>query len=260
MSTLQLSIASRALEPLTTLSHSPPTVVPMVSNLSQVPVLVNLPAADTIREESENQSFADLSVEKIQQQKETVENDKLDVIYDYDNEDDDYEDKFEEEKAETDDGSRQRRAAEEPEVWGRLIPGACVKGCAFGFYAFSIVSSIVNCLGSSGRIGNLLVNYRCVSKQDKSVTQGLILMFISLFALIPGPIVFGRIIDQTCLVWTEQCSGRRGNCQLYDQRKFRYYINCTAFFLTGIGVFFDILVWKFGKKLSFLVYDEFTIN
>ncbi|CRK86315.1 CLUMA_CG000186, isoform A [Clunio marinus] len=151
--------------------------------------------------------------------------------------------------------SKYREKREEPEdIWGKLVPGACVKGCAFGFYAFSIVSSIINCFGASGRIGNLLVNYRCVSNQDKSVTQGLILMLVSLFALIPGPIMFGRIIDQTCLVWTEQCSGRRGNCQLYDQRLFRYYINLTALALTSIGVFFDILVWKYGKNLD--LYGE----
>lgn len=153
------------------------------------------------------------------------------------------------------DPKRKRRATEEEEnIWGKLVPGACIKGCAFGFYAFSIVSSIVNCFGASGRIGNLLVNYRCVSNKDKSVTQGLILMLISLFALIPGPVLFGRIIDQTCLVWTEQCSGRRGNCQLYDQRRFRYYINLTACLLTGIGVFFDVLVWKYGKNLD--LYGE----
>lgn len=58
----------------------------------------------------------------------------------------------------------------------------------------------------------------------------------------------------SCLVWTEQCSGRRGNCQLYDQRLFRYYINLTAFALTSIGVVFDILVWKFGKNLD--LYGE----
>lgn len=190
------------------------------------------------------------STVKVETQKPTTE----DIVYE-----DDYDDYVTVE--ENDDESpkeineRKRRSSDEPSViWGKLIPGACVKGCAFGFYAFSIVSSIVNCLGSSGRIGNLLVNYRCVSKQDKSVTQGLILMLISLFALIPGPILFGRIIDSTCLVWTEQCSGRRGNCQLYDQRRFRYLINLTAFALTSIGVFFDVLVWKFGKNLD--LYGE----
>ncbi|XP_055613870.1 solute carrier organic anion transporter family member 74D-like, partial [Uranotaenia lowii] len=135
----------------------------------------------------------------------------------------------------------------------RLIPGACLKGCALGFYLFSIISSIINCFGASGRIGNMLVNYRCVAKEDKSFTQGLILMMISLFALIPGPIIYGRIIDSTCLVWTEEC-GKRGNCQLYDQRLFRYYINLTAFCLTSIGVFFDVLVWWYGKTLE--LYSE----
>ncbi|XP_055644235.1 solute carrier organic anion transporter family member 74D isoform X2 [Toxorhynchites rutilus septentrionalis] len=131
----------------------------------------------------------------------------------------------------------------------RLLPGACLKGCAVGFYLFSIISSVINFFGASGRIGNLLVNYRCVAKEDKSFTQGLILMMISLFALIPGPIIYGRIIDSTCLVWTEEC-GKRGNCQLYDQRLFRYSINLTALALTAIGVFFDVLVWWYGRTLD----------
>jgi hypothetical protein len=143
---------------------------------------------------------------------------------------------------------------EEDIYWGKMTPGACLTGCALGFYTFSVISSIINCFGTSGRIGNILVNFRCVSVQDKSVTQGLILMLVSLFALIPGPILFGRIIDETCIVWTEQCSGRRGNCQLYDQKLFRYYVNLTALFLTAIGVFFDILVWKNGKNLD--LYGE----
>lgn len=146
-----------------------------------------------------------------------------------------------------------RRSTDE-KIWGKMIPGACMKGCAAGFFTFAIVSSVINCFGASGRIGNLLVNYRCVSTQDKSITQGLALMLVSLFALIPGPILYGRLIDSTCLVWTEKCSGSRGNCQLYDQRAFRYIINLTALSLTTIGVFFDILVWKFGKKLD--LYGE----
>lgn len=157
---------------------------------------------------------------------------------------------------ETTDFDRNRRAAEpdESEFWGKMTPGACVKGCAFGFYAFAVVSSIINCFGTSGRIGNILINFRCVSVKDKSVTQGLILMLVSLFALIPGPILFGRIIDETCIVWSEHCSGRKGNCQLYDQKLFRYYVNLTALSLTTIGVYFDFLVWRNGKNLD--LYGE----
>lgn len=109
-----------------------------------------------------------------------------------------------------------------------LKPGACLQGCAFSYYIFTAVSMIINWFGSSGRIGNVLVNYRAVSIQDKSFAQGLALMMLSLFALIPGPIIFGRIIDNTCLVWTQKCNNQ-GRCQLYNQKDFRYYVNFTAF-------------------------------
>uniref|UniRef100_A0A1A9ZK73 Solute carrier organic anion transporter family member n=1 Tax=Glossina pallidipes TaxID=7398 RepID=A0A1A9ZK73_GLOPL len=131
----------------------------------------------------------------------------------------------------------------------KLKPGVCLQGCNTAFWAFSICTLIVNWFGSSGRIGNILVNYRAVSPKDKSFAQGLSLMMISLFALIPGPIVYGRIIDSTCLVWTKTCTGT-GNCQLYDQTTFRYAVNLLAIALTIIGVIFDFLVWSNGRHLN----------
>lgn len=94
---------------------------------------------------------------------------------------------------------------------------------------------------------------RGVKKEDKSFAQGLTLMLISLFALIPGPILYGWLIDKTCLIWNYKCE-RIGNCQLYDQTKFRYYINIAAFCLTFIGVMFDVLVWHYGKNVD--LYGE----
>ena len=122
--------------------------------------------------------------------------------------------------------TRSRRSIED--MANILKPGVCLKGCNVAFWTFSVASMIVNWFGSSGRIGNLLVNYRSVSTEDKSFAQGLSLMMISLLALIPGPIIFGRIIDSTCLKWTKTCSGN-GNCQIYDQASFRYLVNTVAF-------------------------------
>lgn len=78
-------------------------------------------------------------------------------------------------------------------------------------------------------------------------------MLISMFALIPGPILYGYIIDSTCLKWNYRC-GSRGNCQLYNQANFRYYLNLTALALTFVGVFFDVLVWYYGKAVD--LYGE----
>lgn len=94
---------------------------------------------------------------------------------------------------------------------------------------------------------------RAVRVEDKSFSQGLALMLISLFALIPGPILYGYIIDRSCLIWNTKC-GQRGNCQLYDARQFRYYLNITAMLLTVIGVVFDVLVWWYGKDVD--LYGE----
>ncbi|KAL5279212.1 hypothetical protein ACFFRR_003683 [Megaselia abdita] len=107
-----------------------------------------------------------------------------------------------------------------------LVPGACTGNC-WSFWVFLGVSCVINWLGSSGRIGNILINYRSVSTEDKSFAQGLTLMMLSLFALIPGPIIFGRLIDSSCLVWTEEC-GSTGNCQFYDQAAFRKRVNIAA--------------------------------
>lgn len=74
-------------------------------------------------------------------------------------------------------------------------------------------------------------------------------MMISLFALIPGPIIYGYIIDNTCLIWNYKC-GERGNCQLYNQDNFRYFLNLTAICFTSVGVAFDVLVCYYGKSVD----------
>lgn len=72
---------------------------------------------------------------------------------------------------------------------------------------------------------------------------------ISLLASIPGPIIFGRIIDSTCISWNYKCGGL-GDCQLYDPKAFRQYLHLTAAAFTTVGVIFDVFVWLLGKNLD----------
>jgi organic anion transporter 5A len=108
-----------------------------------------------------------------------------------------------------------------------VTAGPCKQNCFRPYMFFSIVSTFINVLGCSGRIGNVLLNYRCVETRDKSLAQGIALMLVSLFALIPGPIIFGAIMDSTCLVWDISCKNK-GNCWFYHRDNFRYYVNLTA--------------------------------
>lgn len=153
--------------------------------------------------------------------------------------------------------SRQERSVKEDNENSllRMVPGVCLAGCAQGFYLFTIISFIINWFGATGRIGNILLNFRAVLEKDKSMSQGLALMLISLFALIPGPIIYGYIIDGTCSIWNYKC-GKRGNCQLYNTTQFRYNVNIAAMALTFIGVTFDVLVWYYCKDIDLYGDDE----
>lgn len=73
------------------------------------------------------------------------------------------------------------------------------------------------------------------------------MFIISLFASIPGVIIFGRIIDSTCL---HHENGQEGNCLLYDSVKFRYYFHSTAAFFVAVSTFLYFLIWCFGKNLD----------
>ncbi|XP_015111744.1 solute carrier organic anion transporter family member 4C1 [Diachasma alloeum] len=133
--------------------------------------------------------------------------------------------------------------------------GPCLADCVKTHMIFAITSMINQFLLSTGKIGNVLVNYRCVEKRDKSVAQGVTLMFVSLFALIPGPILYGAIIDQTCLIWEDSC-GSNGNCWHYDKDKFRWSLNATAMCFTFLGVLFDVFVCHLGKDLDLYGTEE----
>ncbi|KAG4073411.1 hypothetical protein HA402_007667 [Bradysia odoriphaga] len=152
--------------------------------------------------------------------------------------------------------SQQERSANDNEnSLLKMVPGACSAGCEQGFYLFIIISCIINWFGATGRIGNILLNFRVVLEKDKAMSQGLALMLVSLFAVIPGPIIYGYIIDGTCSIWNYK-SGKRGNCQLYNTTQFRYNVNLGAMLLTFIGVVFDVLVWYYSKNIDLYGEDE----
>lgn len=56
---------------------------------------------------------------------------------------------------------------------------------------------------------------------------------------VPGPIIFGAFIDQTCTQWQEKC-GVRASCWIYDTFKMSLYLYLAAigFKLVSLCLFF----------------------
>ncbi|KAG7205509.1 hypothetical protein KM043_007490 [Ampulex compressa] len=137
--------------------------------------------------------------------------------------------------------------------FGTAVPGACPVDCMHKFYIFLTVVCLLKFSGATGRASNFLVSVRCVDEKDKTVAMGFGLTIMSLFAFIPSPILFGFILDKTCLVWGKTCSGT-GNCWLYNGETLRYLLNFTAASFVTIGTIFDIGVWYYVKDLK--IFDE----
>jgi len=130
------------------------------------------------------------------------------------------------------------------------VPGWCeVPGCKAQASYFFITVGIVSILSSTGRVGNVLVALRCVEVRDKSLSFGFQTVFMSLFAMLPSPIIYGAIIDNTCLLWQEEC-GETTNCLLYDTDMLRTYLMYTTAAIMSIGVLFDVIVVYYAKDLD----------
>ena len=70
----------------------------------------------------------------------------------------------------------------------------------------------------------------------------------------PGPIVYGHLIDSTCVFWSDSCASS-GYCMVYDNDKFRFLLHGVTAVLQGVAVLLYLLVWilvrREEKKLRF---------
>jgi len=137
-------------------------------------------------------------------------------------------------------------------------PGWCeVPGCKKSFTYWIIAMGVLSILASTGRVGNVLVALRCVEVRDKSLSFAFQVVFMSLFAMLPSPIIFGSIIDNTCLLWQEEC-GETTNCLLYDTDALRQALMLTTAGIMTLGVVCDIAVVYYAGDLKIFGEDDKT--
>ena len=59
--------------------------------------------------------------------------------------------------------------------------------------------------------------FRVVPEKMRSFALGVQWLIIKLLGGIPGPILFGTVIDQSCVLWQEKlCTETRGNCWVHN--------------------------------------------
>ncbi|XP_067885866.1 solute carrier organic anion transporter family member 4C1-like isoform X2 [Heterodontus francisci] len=93
------------------------------------------------------------------------------------------------------------------------------------FMGFFLISVILTFMTSTPITTAVL---RCVPDNQRSFSLGIQWVFVRLLGAIPGPILFGTVIDESCVLWNEDDCGGKGACWTYDNPK-------MAYMLTAIG-------------------------
>ncbi|XP_060574876.1 solute carrier organic anion transporter family member 4C1-like [Ruditapes philippinarum] len=105
---------------------------------------------------------------------------------------------------------------------------------------------------------------RCIHDSHRTLGLGLKWFIVRLLGTVPGPIMFGAIIDNTCIIWREKC-GKHASCWIYsnDELSLNFFIFVAAFKIVSILLF--VLAHQLykppnEKSVKFVVSESETIQ
>ncbi|XP_071510809.1 solute carrier organic anion transporter family member 4A1-like [Diadema antillarum] len=130
--------------------------------------------------------------------------------------------------------------------------GRCPTTCGYYPYLFSALSILLVIVNFTATIPEINVLLRVVPEGQRSMSLGLNSLLKRLLGAVPGPIVFGAVIDGSCLLWQDSC-GVRGSCWIYDSQGLAWRVTVIA-----------VVMKLFGACLNFtslmLYQPEVDIN
>ncbi|XP_076060556.1 solute carrier organic anion transporter family member 4A1-like isoform X2 [Oratosquilla oratoria] len=93
-------------------------------------------------------------------------------------------------------------------------------------------------------IPTLQSTLRCVPATHRSFALGLQWIVVRLLGTIPGPILFGALIDNTCMLWQENC-GKKGSCRTYDNFYMSRYMMSISIVAKTLSTILFFTSWWF---------------
>lgn len=138
--------------------------------------------------------------------------------------------------------------------------GSCHKPCRT-IFPFLILLFFMTFIVASTQMPLLMIVLRSVSEEERSFALGMQFVIFRLFGYIPAPILFGNLIDSSCLLWKSSCGEAGGRCLVYDIEKFRFkYIGlCTGIKVVALSIF--IVDWWLVKNRKHLdKLDQLSVN
>ncbi|GMT34863.1 hypothetical protein PFISCL1PPCAC_26160 [Pristionchus fissidentatus] len=131
----------------------------------------------------------------------------------------------------------------------------CQTTCKPATVAFFSTVLLGSFIGGLGIVPGLLILIRSVPPASRSAALGLQGFLVSLFGTLPSPIIWGIIVDSTCLIWEKSCDGSRGSCSIYDPVALRYKLHIAYITFRLIALISDVLVYREADSIDIMEDD-----
>ncbi|XP_029303449.1 solute carrier organic anion transporter family member 2B1 isoform X2 [Cottoperca gobio] len=116
---------------------------------------------------------------------------------------------------------------------GFASPHTCGSGCSNLLLPFVALLGVTSFIASFSQTPSYMMILRTVPTEDKSLAVGVQYMLFRVLAFMPGPVLYGTVIDTTCILWGEKC-GKQTSCQYYDLERFRQrFLGLQVVFVCG---------------------------
>ncbi|VDP05701.1 unnamed protein product [Soboliphyme baturini] len=125
--------------------------------------------------------------------------------------------------------------------------GPCDSGCRM-LIPFLVFLFVLTLAASNSQMPLLMITLRAVKEEEKAFALGIQTLLYRILSYIPAPILYGAMIDTTCLVWDSYCGISGEACLLYDIKSFRHSVAVVAVVQKIIGFLFSLLLYWCIKR------------
>lgn len=110
----------------------------------------------------------------------------------------------------------------------------CDTGCKLlPVFTVAILAALFSSFLNLAPVATVLL--RVVPIKERSVALAVKWIILRVLASIPGPVLVGRVIDNSCLVWQSMC-GRSGSCLYYNNRQLAHNLFSLLILLKTIAI------------------------
>ena len=99
--------------------------------------------------------------------------------------------------------------------------------------------------------------FRCVPENQRAYALGIQFLFMRSLSFIPGPVIFGAVIDSQCTLWSEDNCGQRGNCLDYNIDKLS--LNIVYLGVVTGGKYKDLFIHQNSCIYIFNVVEKYWV-